>query len=129
MQRRIVDGVDRACGWPQADFPTRLHLPPESGKGLPARVVELRIARLSYRHSVSVLDVGQAFARRSHLHMLRSLPEPREMDFRHTFGPAWAQAEWQELRYVGYYDQANAGAGAIPIAHITKAHDGDGRPA
>ena len=38
------------------------------------------------------------------------------------------RVECHGLRYVGYYDQANAGAGAIAIAHITKADDSDGRP-
>jgi SAM-dependent methyltransferase len=248
IQRRIADEFDRAAGLPQPGFPARLQLPPEYGKGLPERVVELLIARLSYRAGLSVLDVGHAYATRAHLHMLRSLPEPRhltgidiappsydttpyyqrsisadiiasgiaddnfdliwcisalehfgmdnsmytarfnqaagqdaralgemvrilapagtlvvtvpygryedhrtmknydaqrwqalletirskarirEMYFRHTFGAGWAQAECQELRYVGYYDQANAGAGAIAIAHITKADDSDGRP-
>jgi SAM-dependent methyltransferase len=62
------------------------------------------------------------------LETVRSKARVREMYFRHTFGAGWAQAESPELRYVGYYDQANAGAGAIAIAYITKPHNaGAGR--
>lgn len=240
LQRRIAAEFDRALLLPQPDFPSRLRLPPDYGKGLPERAVELLVARLSYRSGLSVLDVGHAYATRAHLHMLRSLPEPRcltgidiaapsydtkpyyqrsisadvtasglpddtfdliwcisslehfgmdnsayteqfertqehdaramremvrmlvpggtlvvtvpygryedlgtqrnydaerwqallstirpktrvaEMYFRHTYGSGWGQADPQELRYVGYYDQANAGAGAIAVAHISK---------
>jgi SAM-dependent methyltransferase len=40
--------------------------------------------------------------------------------FRHTFGAGWQAAHPDELRYVGYFDQANSGCGALAAAFITK---------
>jgi len=249
LQRRVAEEFDRGSELPQPGFPARLQLPPGFGKGLPERVVELLIARSSYAPGLTVLDVGHAYAEQSHLHMLRSLPEPRrltgidiaspqydtapyyreslldditrsavpagsfdliwcisalehfgmdnsnytarfdraagqdalafaemirilvpggtlvvtvpygryedhgsfknydaqrwqellaaarpkgrvrELYFRHTFGSGWAQTEPRELPFVGYYDQANAGAGAIAVAHLTKQATAAGGPA
>jgi hypothetical protein len=44
----------------------------------------------------------------------------RELYFRHTYGNGWTTASPEELRYVGYYDQANAGAGGLAAALIVK---------
>jgi SAM-dependent methyltransferase len=44
----------------------------------------------------------------------------RDIYFRHTYGAGWTIVVPEELRYVGYYNQANAGAGGIAVAHITK---------
>ncbi len=46
--------------------------------------------------------------------------EVQEWYFRHTFGGGWQEAPAEELRYVGYYDQANAGAGGLAVALMTK---------
>jgi SAM-dependent methyltransferase len=44
----------------------------------------------------------------------------REWYFRHTHGHGWQQAPAEELQYVGYFDQANAGAGGVAATLITK---------
>jgi SAM-dependent methyltransferase len=44
----------------------------------------------------------------------------REWYFHHTFGAGWQEKPAEELRYVGYYDQANAGAGGLAVALMTK---------
>lgn len=44
----------------------------------------------------------------------------REWFFRHTFKDGWAEVAYEELKYVGYYDQANAGAGGLAVALISK---------
>ena len=43
-----------------------------------------------------------------------------EFYFKHTFGDGWIAAPAKELRYVGYYDQANKGAGALAAVIIVK---------
>ena len=43
----------------------------------------------------------------------RRVGEAQTWYFRHTFGAGWQLADAEELQYVGYYDQQNAGAGAI----------------
>jgi SAM-dependent methyltransferase len=59
-----------------------------------------------------------------HFHHLLQIVRPYgtiyELYFRHTFGSGWTNANPDELRYVGYFDQANSGAGALAAAIIEK---------
>ncbi len=50
----------------------------------------------------------------------KTTAEVREWYFRHTFGQGWHEVPSEELRYVGYYDQANAGAGGLAVTMMTK---------
>jgi len=50
----------------------------------------------------------------------RPLAHVREWYFRHTFGRGWHEVDAEQLRYVGYYDQANAGAGGLAVALMTR---------
>lgn len=59
-------------------------------------------------HWQSLLAIGRASA------------DVREWYFRHTFGSGWREVAAEELRYVGYFDQANAGAGGLAVALLTK---------
>ncbi len=59
--------------------PADIALPPEWGKGLSERVVELVLARSAYRPGMQVLDVGHANAQACHRYMVRDLPEPRHL--------------------------------------------------
>lgn len=54
------------------------------------------------------------------LEVARQSGAVQEWYFRHTFGAGWQLAEPQELQYVGYYDQHNAGAGAMAAVLISK---------
>jgi SAM-dependent methyltransferase len=44
--------------------------------------------------------------------------------FRHTHAAGWYAVEQEELRYVGYYDQANSGSAGLAVLFLTKT-DGD----
>lgn len=44
----------------------------------------------------------------------------REWFFRHTFGSGWQMVPSEELRYTGYFDQANSGAAGLVAAIFEK---------
>jgi SAM-dependent methyltransferase len=50
----------------------------------------------------------------------KSVADVREWYFQHTYGAGWQEKSADELRYVGYFDQANAGAGGLAVALMTK---------
>lgn len=66
----------------------------------------------------------------SHLQTLLDAAPPcataKTWYFRHTFGGGWTLANPDELRYVGYYDQANGGAGAMAAVVFTRLSGGSG---
>lgn len=43
-----------------------------------------------------------------------------EYYFRHSYGEGWTCAKQEELQYVGYFDQANSGCGALAAVIIKK---------
>jgi SAM-dependent methyltransferase len=49
-----------------------------------------------------------------------------EMFFRHTFGGGWCQVDREQLKYTGYFDQANAGAAGLAVALLEKYSDASG---
>lgn len=55
------------------------------------------------------------------LDIARQVGHVREWYFRHTHGRGWHEVPAAELQYVGYFDQANAGAGGVAVTLITKA--------
>jgi ubiquinone/menaquinone biosynthesis C-methylase UbiE len=59
-----------------------------------------------------------------HLQSLLNIAKPQcsihELYFRHTYGAGWTVANPVELKYVGYFDQANSGAGALAAVIIDK---------
>lgn len=79
LQRNITREVERAVRTGGHAFPDRVVLPSPFGRGMPERVVELLLARLSYRPGRRVLDVGHANSMSCHRDMIRSLPEPRRL--------------------------------------------------
>jgi SAM-dependent methyltransferase len=68
--------IGRAFSTPQQEFPKSVNLPRHYGEKMTERVVEILIARLTYRFGRRVLDVGHANAMNVHLRMLKSLPGP-----------------------------------------------------
>ena len=62
---------------------------------------------------------------RDHWQMLLDIARPAgrvtEWYFRHTHGRGWQQVPAEELQHVGYFDQANAGAGGVAVTLMTKA--------
>ena len=56
------------------------------------------------------------------LDIARPVSRVREWYFRHTHGHGWRQVSAEELQYVGYFDQANAGAGGVAVTLMTKAY-------
>jgi SAM-dependent methyltransferase len=79
IQTRITSEFKRAFDADQSAFPETVTLPPDYGKGLPERAVEILFARLTYASGKRILDVGYANIMRSHATMLRSLPAPRHV--------------------------------------------------
>lgn len=54
------------------------------------------------------------------LDVARPVADVQEWYFRHTFGNGWHEVPPEELIYVGYFDQANAGAGGLAVTRMTK---------
>jgi len=79
LQSRITREFERAFRNGGHSFPDRIVLPPRWGLGMPERVVELLLARLSYQSGRRVLDIGHANSMECHRNMVRSLPEPRRL--------------------------------------------------
>ncbi|HYR53102.1 MAG TPA: class I SAM-dependent methyltransferase [Candidatus Dormibacteraeota bacterium] len=79
LQRSITREYHKALqsGWHH--FPAFVSLPNPCGLGLPERVVELLLARLSYAPGSRVLDVGYANSMICHRDLIRSLPAPRHL--------------------------------------------------
>lgn len=79
LQQNITREFERAVRESGHAFPDRVALPPRFGRGMPERVVELLLARLSYEPGRRVLDVGHANSMACHRDMIRSLPKPRHL--------------------------------------------------
>lgn len=79
LQRNITRECNRAFRAGGHEFPAKIALPSPYGKGLPERVVELLLARLSYTPGMKVLDVGHGNSMACHRDMIRSLPAPRHL--------------------------------------------------
>ena len=79
MQSNITREYERALERGRFDFPACVELPVPCGRRLPERVVELLLARLSYRPGARVLDIGHGNAMECHRAMVRSLPAPRDL--------------------------------------------------
>jgi len=79
LQSRITREFERAVREGDHSFPDRIDLPSPLGRGMPERVVELLLARLSYQPGVKVLDIGHANTMACHRDMIRSLPGPRRL--------------------------------------------------
>jgi SAM-dependent methyltransferase len=79
LQSRITREFERALRNGAHSFPDRIALPSPFGRGMPERVVELLLARLSYLPGLKVLDIGHANSMACHRNMIRSLPGPRRL--------------------------------------------------
>lgn len=78
LNDKIFSEVERACALNSGNAgPVRL--PDRFGRCLPERVVEMLYARLSYRPSLRLLDVGCTNAMESHLKMIGQLEKPRKI--------------------------------------------------
>jgi len=77
MQKAIVSEYRRAIGLNSSGLMNDLKLPEGYGRGLPERVVEILMARLSHRSGARVLDVGHANAMKCHLEMIDDLRDMR----------------------------------------------------
>lgn len=73
---RIDREIRRALALPQDRFPGSLNLPRVFGRRMNERVVEILVARLTYRPGAKILDVGHANIMNAHARMLASLPGP-----------------------------------------------------
>lgn len=74
IQKKITREIERELLLKQLDFPNKIFLHDNYGKGLPERVVEILLARLLYTPGKNILDVGYAGAMQCHLDMLSALP-------------------------------------------------------
>jgi SAM-dependent methyltransferase len=54
------------------------------------------------------------------LNTARKKAKVQEWYFKHTFHKGWFFVKSEELKYTGYYDQANFGTGGLAVAYITK---------
>jgi SAM-dependent methyltransferase len=79
LQGKIYRAARRAFRQSPPGFPEVLTLPPRLGRGLPERVVEIMLARLTYRPGLRVLDIGHANIMECHRRLLTSLPRPRHL--------------------------------------------------
>ncbi len=73
---RIDREIRRALAMGQDRFPESLTLPRPFGRRMNERVVEILLARLTYRSGAKILDVGHANIMGAHARMLKSLPGP-----------------------------------------------------
>jgi SAM-dependent methyltransferase len=76
---RIDREIRRARSLPQERFPESLAIPDHYGLGMNERVLEILIARLSYKPGRKILDVGHANVLNAHLRMLAELPKPLDI--------------------------------------------------
>jgi len=79
IQDEIFNEFSKVSLADHVEFPEIVSLPKGFGKGLPERVVELLLARLSYHQGARVLDVAHANAMKCHRKMLHTLPVPRHL--------------------------------------------------
>jgi SAM-dependent methyltransferase len=84
-----------------SNFHNKIILPKNYGKGLPERVVEIYLARLTYRPGDKVLDVAHANAMICHLKMVASLPEPRSISGIDIAPPGFDTNLYYENSYTG----------------------------
>jgi SAM-dependent methyltransferase len=73
---RIDREIKRAISLPQDQFPRAVALPMNYGKNMNERVVEILVAKLTYKPAKAILDIGHANAMNAHLRMLKTLPAP-----------------------------------------------------
>ena len=76
---RVDREVKRAMSTPQLQFPSSVTLPKAYGVHMSERVVEILLARLTYKPGKRILDVGHANAINAHLRMLDSLTKPLDI--------------------------------------------------
>jgi len=79
LQGKIFRAARRALRQSGPGFPETLTLPGPFARGLPERVIELLLARLTYRPGLRVLDIGHANIMECHRRLLLSLPLPRHL--------------------------------------------------
>ncbi len=79
IQLRIVREYRRALREGSFDFPNSILLPAHCGSGLPERVIELLLARLTFQSEKEILDVGHAYAMQCHRQMISDLPKRKSI--------------------------------------------------
>jgi len=94
IQNSIVSEYRRALREGSYDFPDSILLPPHCGDGLPERVIELLLSRLSYQSQKAILDVGHAYAMECHRTMISDLSKGRSITGIDIADPAYDTAPY-----------------------------------
>jgi SAM-dependent methyltransferase len=101
LQAKIYREARRSFPLQQPGFPRVVNLPPSFGSGLPERVVELLLVRLTYAPGRSVLDVGHSNIMECHQRLLLSLPEPRRLTGLDIAEPVYDTTRFYERSVAG----------------------------
>jgi len=101
IQQKIFNEFKKALNCNQKKYLEEIVLPKDFGKALPERVIELLLARLSYKPGAKVLDVAHANAMKCHRNMLLTLPEPRHLTGIDIAEPVYDITALYEHSYVG----------------------------
>ena len=115
LQSRITREFERAFRAGGHAFPDRVALPARWGRGMPERVVELLLARLSYEPGRTVLDIGHANSMACHRDMIRSLPLPRRLTGVDIADPVYDTSELYEASVRASVDATPFDDGAFDL--------------
>jgi SAM-dependent methyltransferase len=107
LQGRIYRAARRAIWLTRGDLPDGLLLPRRLGHRLPERVVEILLARRTYRPGLRVLDIGHANIMECHRRLLASLPRPRHLTGIDIADPVYETGRYYERSLKG--DMASSG--------------------
>lgn len=107
LQGKITRAARQAIRQSGRGFPETLTLPRRFGHGLPERVVEILLARLTYKPGLRVLDIGHANIMECHRKLLLSLPPPRHLTGIDIAEPVYDTTPYYERSLRG--DMASSG--------------------
>jgi SAM-dependent methyltransferase len=96
LQKKIFRVASRSFSLRQNRFPHAVILPRSFGRGLPERVVELLLVRLTYAPGKRILDVGHSNIMECHKRLLLSLRKPRHVTGLDIAAPTYVTTRFYE---------------------------------